>query len=313
VSALSRAVEEQERLKRIKPGLERRARIIDGIRAFFNRQGFLEIETPLRVPAVAPEQFIDPYLSEGWYLSTSPELQMKRLLSAGYQRIYQVCHCFRKDERGRHHNPEFTMLEWYRAKADYNQILRDTENLVLDIAFCCGRGQILEFQGRSIDLSLPWPQITVNEAYRSWAGWDPVSDFDPVRFDDDMVNKIIPNFPADRPMIIKEYPAACASLARLKPGDKLVSERAEVFIGGLEIANGFSELNDPAVQEERFIHEIEQIRLNGKSAPMPVRFLEAIGTMPQSSGIAVGIDRLVMLYCDTDDVSDVIAFPSDLL
>ncbi len=128
------SLEESSRLKRIKAKLERRALILDGIRAFFCRQGFLEIETPLRVPAIAPEQFIMPYTSEGWFLSTSPELQMKRLLSAGYEKIFQICHCFRKDERGQHHNPEFTMLEWYRAGADYQQIIQDTEQLVLDLS-----------------------------------------------------------------------------------------------------------------------------------------------------------------------------------
>ncbi len=180
--------------------------IINGIRAFFCRRGFLEIDTPLRVPAIAPEQFIFPYLSEGWFLSTSPELQMKRLLSAGYEKIFQICHCFRRDERGRHHNPEFTMLEWYQAGADYKEIIHGTEEMVLELSQITGHSPILNYQGQKIDLSLPWPQVTVREAYLKWAGWDPFTEFDGQRFDDDLVDKVIPHFPKDRPMVILDYP-----------------------------------------------------------------------------------------------------------
>jgi lysyl-tRNA synthetase class 2 len=156
------APEESDRLARIKNKLECRTSILNGIRAFFCRQGFIEIDTPLRVPAVAPEQYISPYTSEGWFLSTSPELQMKRLLSAGYEKIFQICHCFRRDERGRHHNPEFTMLEWYRTGADYRQIIRDTEELIVELAVQTGSGPSMEYQGRKIDLTIPWPRISVS-------------------------------------------------------------------------------------------------------------------------------------------------------
>jgi elongation factor P--(R)-beta-lysine ligase len=306
-------LDESSRLSGIKAKLERRSLIVNGVRAFFCSQGFIEIDTPLRVPAIAPEQFILPYTSESWFLSTSPELQMKRLLSAGYEKIFQICHCFRKDERGRNHNPEFTMLEWYRANADYNKIIRDTEELVLNLSTRFGTGSLLIYMNKKIDLSLPWPRITVREAYLRWAGWDPFIDFDGQKFDDDMVDKIIPNFPSDRPAIILDYPADCASLARLKPDDSRVAERAEVFIGGLEIANGFSELNDPLEQNKRFKHDIALMRQAGKPAVLPEKFLAAIATMPESSGIAIGIDRLVMLLCNTDTIDDVMAFPSDLL
>jgi lysyl-tRNA synthetase class 2 len=306
-------LEESSRLCEIRPRLECRAKIMSGIRAFFCRRGFLEIETPLRVPAVAPEQFITPYLSEGWFLSTSPELQMKRLLSAGYEKIYQICHCFRRDERGQHHNPEFTMLEWYRASSDYEQILLDTEELVLNLASLLGYGPSLSYQGQKIDLSLPWPRISVREAYLQWAGWDPVIDFNGQRFDDDLVDKVIPHFIKDRPTIILDYPAECAALARLKPGVPGVAERAEVFIGGLEIANAYSELNDVAEQEKRFRLEMEQMQRTGKPCSWPQKFIEAVKKMPECGGIAVGVDRLVMLLCDAPSIDDVIAFPSDLL
>jgi elongation factor P--(R)-beta-lysine ligase len=306
-------LEESSRLSGIKAKLERRSLIINGIRAFFCDRGFIEIETPLRVPAIAPEQFIFPYTSESWFLSTSPELQMKRLLSAGYEKIFQICHCFRKDERGQNHNPEFTMLEWYRAGADYNQIIRDTEELVLDLSTRFGAGSLLNYRGKIIDLSLPWPRITVRDAYLRWAGWDPLTDFNGLRFDDDMVDKIIPNFPSDRPAIILDYPVECASLARLKPDNPQVAERAEIFIGGLEISNGFSELNDALEQTKRFKHEIELMKQAGKPAVLPENFLSAITNLPQCTGNALGVDRMVMLLCDTDTIDDVIAFPSNLL
>jgi lysyl-tRNA synthetase class 2 len=307
------SLEESGRLSRIKPRLEWRAKILDGVRAFFYSEEFLEVETPVRVPAVAPEQFIDPYTSENWFLSTSPELQMKRLLSAGYEKIFQICHCFRRGERGHHHNPEFTMLEWYRTKEDYAKIIDDAERLILSLSYNSGTGSALTYQKQKIDLSLPWPEITVREAYTRWAGWDPWFKFDGQRFDDDMVDKVIPRFPPGRPTVIKDYPAECASLARLKPVYPPVAERAEIFIGGLEIANGYSELNDQTEQEKRFKWEIDQMKHTGTPAVWPDKFLKAIARMPDCTGIALGIDRLVMLFCDTDSIDDVIAFPADLL
>ncbi len=307
------ALEESSRLLKIKSKLECRANIIDGIRAFFSHEGFLEIDTPLRVPAIAPEQFIIPFTSEGWFLSTSPELQMKRLLSAGYDKIYQICHCFRKDECGKHHNPEFTMLEWYRANADYLQIIQDTEQLVFNLASRLGYGSKLQYQGKEIDLTVPWPRITVREAYARWAGWDPFRNFDGLRFDVDLVDKVIPHFPSNRPIVIMDYPLECAALARIKPDNPEVAERAEIFIGGLEIGNGYSELNDPEEQEKRFKFEMEQMQKEGKPCIWPQKFIEAIRHMPDCSGIAVGVDRLVMLLCNARSIDEIIAFPSDLL
>ena len=281
--------------------------------AFFANENFLEIDTPLRVPAVAPEQFIHPFTSEGWFLSTSPELQMKRLLSAGYERIFQICHCFRRDERGRQHNPEFTMLEWYRAGADYRQIISDTENLVVYLAKKFAFSTVLTYQREHIDLHLPWPRISVRQAYADWAGWDPFVDFNGQRFDDDLVDKVIPHFPAHRPIVITDYPRECAALARLKPGSLDTAERAEVFIAGLEIANAYSELTDPVEQEKRFKSEMAEMLKTGKPAVWPEKFIEAVKLMPECTGIALGVDRLVMLLTDSAEIDEVIAFPSDLL
>jgi elongation factor P--(R)-beta-lysine ligase len=307
------SLDNSARLSQIKANLERRALILDGIRAFFRGQSFLEVETPLRVPVVAPEEFIFPYSSEEWWLSTSPELQMKRLLAAGYYQIFQICHCFRRNESGLLHNPEFTMIEWYRAATDYKQMIRDTERLVTDLALLVNGNPVVDYQGRKIDLSMPWPQITVREAFLRWAGWDPIADFNGERFDVDTCEKLVPNFPKDRPTVILDYPKEGASLARLKPGDPTVAERAEVFVGGLEIANAYSELTNAAEQRERFELEIEKIEHAGGRAGLPEKFLAAITHLPECSGIALGVDRLIMLLCDASDISEVMAFPANEL
>ncbi|TLM98702.1 EF-P lysine aminoacylase GenX, partial [bacterium] len=229
--------DESSRLLRLKANLERRATICDVIRAFFRNEGFLEVETPLLVPVVAPERYIDPFAVSGWFLSTSPELHMKRLLAAGYSKIFQLCHCFRKSEQGQLHNPEFTMLEWYRVGADYMKIIDDTERLVLAIADKLGLGTTIRYQGKKVNLTPPWPRITVREAFLNSAGWDPFQRLDAKRFDIDFVEKVIPAFDPKRPTVLLDYPVAMASLARLRPGKPPLAERAEVFIGGLELAN----------------------------------------------------------------------------
>ncbi len=296
----------------IRHNLERRALVLASLRAFFREQGFLEVETPVRMPAVAPEKYIIPLESEGWFLATSPELHMKRLLAAGYERLFQVIHCFRKGERGRLHNPEFTMLEWYRAGGDYHQVIDDTEQLVITLARQLGLGTTIPYQGREIDIAPPWPRVSVRDAFLQTAGWDPTASFDPVRFDEDTVNRVIPSFPPDHPTVLMDYPAPVASLARLKPGESAVAERTEIFIGGLELANGYSELTDPREQRERFLQEAREIeRDSTRKAPIPWNFLEAVGNMPACGGIALGVDRLVMLLCNAATIDEVVAFTVD--
>lgn len=302
---------EEARLRRIRPALERRARILDGIRAFFRQEGFLEVETPVLLPHVAPEEFIDPFGVGGWFLSTSPEMHMKRLLAAGSGDLFQVTRCFRRGERGRLHNPEFTMLEWYRGGAGYLKIIEDTERLVLEVAAGLGLGPAIRYQGRAIDLSRPWPRTTVREAFLRSAGWDPVSRLDPERFDLDLVDRVMPAFDPGRPTVLLEYPAANAAMARLKPGDPAVAERGEVFVGGMELANAYSELTDAGELERRFR---EALRERGEGErPLPENFLRAVSRLPACGGIALGVDRLVMLLCDAAAIDDVVAFPFDAL
>jgi lysyl-tRNA synthetase class 2 len=288
------------------PNLETRSRLLRAVRGFFHGRGFTEVETPVRIPAPALETHIDAEPSGAAWLRASPELHMKRLLAAGCARIFQLGPCFRSGERGRRHNPEFTLLEWYRTAADYADILRDTEDLLLHVFPAAA----LTYQGLAIDLTPPWPRLTVRDAYRRWAGWDPVEHWDPDRFDLDMVTKVEPALPRGAPCVLADYPAPAASLARLKPADPRVAERWEVYIGGLELANAYSELCDPAAQRARFLEAAAERRALGKEIyPLDEPFLAALEHgMPPCGGIALGIDRLAMLACDTADIADARAF-----
>ena len=304
--------DECQRLKRLAPNLKRREFIYKVIRAFFHWKGFLEVETPVRSPAIAPEKEIIPIESEGWFLSTSPELYMKRMLAAGYDKIYQFSHCFRKDELGRYHNPEFTLLEWYQKGATYEHVLQDMEQLVSTIGYELGMATTLHYGDKTIDLSLPFERITVSEAFSNLAGWDPVTEPDAKRFDEDMVLKVIPNLKPDRPIFLIEYPAPVASLARLKSDNPLVAERAEAFIGGLELANAYSELINQQEQQSRFQNEIDLIQKHHhRKAPMPEKFIKAVPNMPECAGIALGVDRLVMLFCNAASIDEVMPFTVD--
>jgi lysyl-tRNA synthetase class 2 len=303
---------ERSRLAHLESNLKRRALIFEIIRDFFNEQGFLEVETPVRAPTIAPETFIVPFQSEDWYLAASPELHMKRLLAAGYDKIFQFSRCFRKGERGRQHNPEFTLLEWYRISADYLNIIEDTEKLVSRIAQKLGMKKRITYRGQEIDITPPWSRTTVRDAYIKAASWDPIATHDPEKFDLDFVEKVLPSFAKDHPTVLIDYPAPQASLARLKPGNPSVAERAEAFIGGLELANAYSELTDAKEQEKRFREAIEQIKHErGHQMPLPQKFLDAIINLPECAGIALGIDRLVMLFCNADSIDEVVAFTED--
>jgi lysyl-tRNA synthetase class 2 len=291
--------------------LKARSRIVTSIRSFFLGQGFLEVLTPLRTPTLAPEEHIDAIGSEDWYLSTSPELYMKQLLAAGYERIFQLAPCFRKGEKGRRHLPEFTLLEWYRAHGDYYALERDCEALITAVATQLSCFPVVSYQGKHIDLTCPWPRRSVHEAFMTCAGWDPREDRDPDRFEIDLVEKVEPQLDRSRPVFLEDYPAYQASLACLKDGDPRVAERMELFIGGLELANGLTELKDPCEQRARFEEANAARQAMGKTSyPLPECFLEALKDMPPAAGIALGVDRLVMLFTDAATIEEVVAFPN---
>ncbi len=292
--------------------LERRRDIIYALRRFFYERDFLEVETPAILSSPIPEMNIEPVKCDLGYLITSPELHMKKLLASGYNKIFQICKVFRKGEYGRNHLPEFTIVEWYRAGATYIDIMVDCQDLIRYIGDALELRGGVNFKGRKLVYNEKWNVMTVREAFSRWAGWDPVVNFDEDRFYKDLVELIEPKLGWPTPCIIKDYPASEAALAKLKASDTRVCERFEVYWGGIELANGFSELNDPVEQRERFVrvlHERKRKRL--PDLRMPEDFLIALETMPDSAGIALGVDRLVMILCGMESIQDVVLFSEE--
>lgn len=303
-------VSETQRLSRLKPALKMRAGVISSARRFFEAGGFLEVATPVRISAPALELYIDAEPSGEAFLRTSPELHMKRLLAAGYDRIFQVGPCFRRNEQGSLHHPEFTMLEWYRADADYMDILADARDFVVATAKAALGRSWLVLGNTRVELECDWYVRTVSSVFSEMADWDPVADYDPDRFDADLVEKIERRMPLDRPSVLLDFPAGAAALARLKPDDPGVAERWELYIGGVEIANAFSELVDPAEQRERFEDCAEKRRGMGKPVyEIDEEFMAALEHgMPPSAGAALGIDRLAMILCGATSLDGVLPF-----
>ena len=290
-------------------GLRLRAVLIQALRTFFINRGYLEVETPIRIPAPAPEAHIVPLTSEDWFLQTSPELCMKRLLAAGIPKIFQICKCFRKGERGDRHLPEFTLLEWYAAGSDYRNLMTDCEALLRHLAAVMGKGGMVEWQEHRIDLAPEWERITVAEAFCRYAPCTVEEALAQDRFDEMLVEYVEPRLGMVTPTFLYNYPAALGALARLSPADPNVAERFELYVAGLELANGFSELVDPVEQRTRFVAEQEIVRLLGRdSGPLPGPFLDALETMPPAAGIALGVDRLVMLFAGAEQIDQVVAF-----
>ncbi len=284
------------------------------IRDYFIARDFVEMETPVRIPAPAPEAHIEAPATQGWYLHTSPELCMKRLLAAGYERIFQVCRCFRSAERGRCHLPEFTLLEWYQAHQDYVQMMATCEDLVRHVVRSVTGGEVLTYQGEAIDLARPFKRISVAGAFSAFAPLTVEKALALNRFDEIMVNEIEPYLPRDQPVFLYDYPAACSALARLKPADPSVAERFELYMGGLELCNAFGELADPDEQRARFEQERRRRANAGEPCPpMPEPFLKDLARMPPAAGNALGIDRLVMLLADADCIDAVVAFTPEEL
>lgn len=269
----------------------RRAEIVRAIRAFFDARGFVEVATPVLLDAPAPEPHIDcPRAGKG-FLRASPELQMKKLLAAGMEKIYQIGPCFREGEFGSRHNPEFTMIEWYRRGATYLDIARDLEDLL-----------------RALSPSLA-PEVlrrlSVREAYRRFAGWDPwVGDWNQDAFDYDMATKVEPAI-CEGPVFLMDYPPQAASLAKLN-GD--IAERWEFYWKGMELANCFTELCDKIEQRARFLAAREERRALGESDyPLDEEFLEMLPLISSAAGVALGVDRLVAALLGETDIHAVMA------
>lgn len=332
-----------------------RAKILSLIRDFFYQEGFLEVETPSLVRLPGMEPHLDPMrvdLLDGagkkikGYLITSPEYAMKKLLVAGFSKIFQICKSFRGGEMADNlHNPEFTILEWYRARADYHDIMRDVENLTVYIAYNLyrkARARLkikneklkIIYQGQTINLTPPWPRLTVREVFQKYANVEldrvlnrasiakvakmkgyKVSADD--RFDDIFfkifLSEIEPKLGKGRPIILMDWPAQMAALSKKKNNDPRYSERFEVYIAGLELGNAFSELTDWREQKKRLVAEKKLRKKLGKDVyDIDGDFIEALKVgMPPSAGIAMGVDRIVMLFTNAKSIEEVLFFPSN--
>jgi lysyl-tRNA synthetase class 2 len=294
--------------------LQTRARLLEAVRAFFKADGFLEVETPMRIPTPIPEAYIDVEPAGDWVLHPSPEICMKRLLADGFDKIYQICRCFRQGERGLRHLPEFTLLEWYQKGADYNTLMVQCENMIAAIAHELKGGCALSVQGHHIDLSPPWRRLSVKDAFDAYGACSLAEALTLDRFDEIIGMQIEPLLGWSKPVFLCDYPHSQASMARLKPSNPSVAERFELYIAGLELCNGFSELTDANEQKRRFIAELDARQAAAKASyPLPLKFLQALQQLPPCAGNAMGIDRLVMLFGDAARIDDVVCFtPEDL-
>ena len=296
--------------------LHRRADIVRQVREFFVRRDFLEVETPILIPSPGLDVHLQAFQVGARYLSTSPEYQMKRLLADGYARIFQITRAFRQGELGSRHNPEFTILEFYRADAGVEDVMKDTEELVEAVT----GGEVLLGE-RRIATRAPFARMTVCEAYERFAKVSPGETLEMATGDEDrffriLVDEVEPRIAElDHALFLTEYPAPQASLARKKTDDPRVAERFELYVAGVELCNGFGELTDPVEQRARF--EQDQRDRNARGLPVyPIdeRFLEALARgMPRAGGNAVGLDRLIAVALGTTEIRNVMAFADDEL
>lgn len=302
------------RRQQIRRHLENRMRIAAETRRFFVERGFLEVETPIRIPAPAPETHVDCVEASGAFLQASPELAMKEILASGYDRIFQLARCFREKERGQRHLPEMTLLEWYVKHEDYHYMMAETEALFCRLAKNLGKHDSFFWQGEEISLSLPFHRLTVAEAFERHASISLKEALAKNLFNETLAFEVEPFLGHEKPLFLYEYPASEASLARLKPEDSDFAERFELYVAGIELCNAYTELTGPVEQERRFRAAMEERRKLGKKVyPFPDVFLEALEFMPMATGNALGFDRLCMLLSDTPDLDHLTAvLPEEL-
>jgi lysyl-tRNA synthetase class 2 len=327
----------------VRPFLAARSAITRAVRAWFDEQGFTEIETGILQVSPGNETHLHATRTElvgadGTrairYLRTSPEFACKKLLAAGQTKIFELARVFRDRERGDLHLPEFTMLEWYRANATYDAVMADAIVLIAHAAQATGIGQF-SFRGRSADPFAEPELLTVAAAFERFAGIDLLDTVvdgkgdraslaaaaaERVRISDDdswsdifskiLVEHVEPSLGEGRLTVLFEYPAPEAALARAKPTDVRVAERFEVYACGVELANGFGELTDAREQRRRFMEAMdEKQRRYGERYPLDEDFLAAVEIMPEASGVALGFDRLVMLASGARRIDQVVWTP----
>ena len=326
-----------------RPFLLARNRIVTAIRNWFAAQDFLEVDCGALQVSPGNEAHLhgfatDLILPDGSqqrrYLHTSPEFAAKKLLAAGETRIFNLGHVFRNRERTATHAPEFTMLEWYRVGEDYETIITDTLALVR-LAAATAETSVFCWRGRAADPAAAAEWLTVNDAFIGFAGVDllaslrpdgtasrdALAQLSPVRVAADdswsdifsriLSEKVEPHLGNGRITVLYEYPAVEAALARVSPRDHRVAERFELYACGVELANGFGELTDPIEQRRRFVAEMDiKEQVYGERYPIDEELLEALALMPPASGVALGLDRLVMLAAGATRIDQVIWTPA---
>ncbi len=317
--------------------IRERARLLGEVRGFFEARGFTEVETPTLVPCPGLDFHLDAFAAgeqrgpDGYpdassrYLITSPEYQMKRLLAAGVFRSFQISRCFRRGEVGARHNPEFTMLEWYRGFAAVESVIDDTESLVIALAKAArGEASVVTPAGRTIELHPPFERLPILTAFARHAqvsestalGWALSGDeADETRFFETLAFEVEPALAEGPPVFVCDYPAPQASLARKKPDAPHLAERFELFVGGIELCNGFGELVDGDEQRARFAADRRLRAEKGKPVyPIDEGFLGALAEgLPPSAGNALGLDRLIALCLGAKEIGDVMTFPEGWL
>ena len=294
-------------LRRMRRNLEIRAKLLRSTRDYFDGNGFMETQTPVRLPAPALEDYIDAEPSGTQWLRTSPELHMKRLLAAGYEKIYQIGPCFRMGELGSRHLPEFQMLEWYRLKADWRVVQADAVRLVRHCVEVATGGLTCSFRNQKIDFGAEWEEITVEDAFRKYADVDLDETIANGQFEEILCDKVEPHLGNGRPTFLTEYPLACSGLSQAIEGRPNRVERWEVYVAGLELGNACTELVDPVEQLRRF-EATAQLRANEHREVYPIDepFMAAIRDgIPGAAGVAIGFDRLVMIVCGEDDIRNI--------
>jgi len=351
-----------------------REKVLRETRNFFLKEGFHEVETPLLNPALPPESYLEVFETElifrdktrrRAFLTASPEMSLKKLLAAGIGDCFEICKSFRNQEdRSLLHNPEFTMIEWYRVNADYRKVMEDVENWIYylaanpDIQCHCEsdvtsdeaipsglprhfvprndklqNSGILTYKNKTLDLTPPWERISIKESFQKYAGLDLDSHFDLEKmkkaakkkgykvenntweelFNQIFLNEIEPHLGNEgKPTIIYDYPKDMAALAKLKKSDPNYAERFEFYLFGIELGDAYTELTDWKEQEERFKNEVQLRKKLGKiEFDYDRDFIEALKSgLPDCSGIAVGLDRLIMILSGADNVADTLFFPA---
>ena len=293
--------------------LAARSQAKQAVRSYFESEQFVEVDTPTAVICPGLDAFVSSWgglklQHDERFLVTSPELHMKRLLSAGLPKIYQLCHCFRAEEHGSWHEPEFMMLEWYRAFSDWNDTMNDTEALMRCVASVIGDNVTQR------TLEQPFERLTVSEAFATFCGIPDVfalAEHDEAAYFQLFVEKVEPRLATySRPVFLTHYPLSQAALARPCSSESRAAERYELYFRGRELCNGFSELTDATAQRQRFVNELNRRNTTGEPVyPIDEAFINALRQgMPPASGNALGFDRMVATILGEDRLDAVLAF-----